>query len=87
MFHALNDRVIATPVTEKITTQSGIILADKNFACVKYKVVYTNEKTKDLQDKIVYAEARYKNHQLPDNGPKGETYVVIPLSEILAVKA
>ena len=87
MYHALNDRVIATPVKEDITTQSGIILAEKSSACERYRVCYTNERTKDLQDKVVYAEARYKNHQLPDNGPKGETYVVIPLSEILAVQA
>ena len=88
MFKALNERVIATPHTlEENTTSSGIILVEKDHACIRYKVCFTNELTKDLQDKIVYAEARFKNHQLPDNGANGETYVVIPLTDILAVKA
>ena len=86
MFKALNNRVIATVVEEESKTESGIILADKTYSCYKYRVTHTNKLTKELQDKIVYAEARYKNHQLPDNGKNGETYVVIPLEEILAVK-
>ena len=86
MFKALNNRVIATIVDEESKTESGIILSDKTHACFKYRVTHTNERTKDLQDKIIYAEARYKNHQLPDVGKSGETYVVIPLDEILAVK-
>lgn len=87
MYQALNNRVIATAAKDEKVTASGIILASKNSACVPYKVCYTSENTKQLQDKIVYAEARYINHQLPENGPEGETYVVIPLEEILAVKA
>ena len=87
MFTAINNRVIATIAETENKTESGIILSDKDHACTRYKVCFTNELTKELQDKIVYAEARYKNHQLPDSGPNGETYVVIPLDEILAVKA
>ena len=87
MYIALNERVIAMEVKQENATASGIILADKNSACVAYKVCYTNEITKDLQDKVIYAEARYKNHQLPNNGPNGEQYVVIPLAEILAVQS
>lgn len=87
MYIALNKRVVATPVKEEIQTSSGIILAEKDYACVRYKVCYTNDLTKELQDKIIYAEARFKNHQLPDNGPEGEQYVIIPLEDILAIKA
>lgn len=87
MYIALNNRVIATPVTQDIQTSSGIIVAEKDHACVRYKVCFTNERTKDLQDKIIYAEARFKNHQLPDNGDNGEQYVVISLEDILAIKA
>lgn len=87
MFQALNDRVIASYTKEENTTLSGIILSEKERACERYKVCFTNEHTKELQDKIIYAEARYKNHQLPDTGENGETYVVIPLSDILAVRA
>lgn len=87
MYTALNERVIATPIKSDITTTSGIIVAEKDYACARYKVCYTNDITKDLQDKVVYAEARYKNHQLPDVGPNGENYVVIPLSDILAVQS
>ena len=86
MFEALNNRVIATYLEEEQTTDSGIILSTKDKACVKYKVTHTNEVTKDLQGKVIYAEYKYQNYQLPDNGPKGETYVVIPYTEILAVK-
>ena len=86
MFEALNDRVIATMLDQEQTTESGIILSSKNKACVKYRVTHTNEITKKLQDKVIYAEYKYQNYQLPDNGPNGETYVVIPYSEILAVK-
>jgi co-chaperonin GroES (HSP10) len=74
-------------LSDEETTSSGIIVAPKNSACVRYKVCYTNELTKDLQDKEIYAEARYKNHQLPNAGDNGETYVVIPVEEVLAVKA
>ena len=87
MFIAFNDRVIATPLVEETKTESGIILAEKNHACVRYRVTHTSEITSKLQDKIIYAEAKFKNHQLPDNGKNGETYVVIPLTEILAIKA
>lgn len=87
MYIALNKRVIATPYKEEIQTTSGIIVAEKDYACVRYKVCFTNELTKDLQDKIVYAEARFKNHQLPDTGSNGEQYVIIPLDDILAIKA
>lgn len=87
MYQALNKRVIATPLENETTTESGIILSSKDNACVRYKVTHTNELTKDLQDKVIYAEARWKNHQLTDLGTKGEKYVVIPLDEVLAVKA
>lgn len=86
MYQALNERVIATPIKIDNVTDSGILLAEKNSACERFKVCYTTEATKALQDKIIYAEARFKNHQLPDNGSNGETYVVIPLSDILAVQ-
>lgn len=87
MYEALNNRVIATIDNGENITTSGIILTQQDNACVRYKVCYTNEKTKALQDKIVYAEARYKNYLLPDLGTNGEQYVVIPLEEILAVKS
>ena len=87
MYQALNKRIIATPVDENTTTESGIILDSTKSACYKYKVTHTNDLTKNLQDKVVYAEARWKNYQLTDLGPKGEKYVVIPLDEVLAVQA
>ena len=87
MYQALNNRVIATPLEDETKTESGIILDNTNQACFRYKVTHTNELTKDLQDKVVYAEARWKNYQLTDLGPKGEKYVVIPLDEVLAVQA
>lgn len=85
MIQAINNRVIATPIKEESTTESGIILTKKDEACVRYKVLHTTEVTKDLQDKVVYAEAKYKNYQLPDT-EDGQTLVVIPVEEILAVK-
>ena len=86
MYHALNKRVIAIPQSQETKTASGIIIEQPGNACVPYQVAFTNDLTKDLQDKIVYAEARYLNHKLPP-GDNGENYVVIPLEEILAVKA
>lgn len=87
MFTALNDRVIATVQQQDNVTESGIILSDAPHACERYKVCYTTDVTKSLQDKTIYAEARFKNHQLPDKGTNGETYVIIPLADILAVQA
>lgn len=87
MYQAFNKRVIAIPLEASNTTESGIIINKPNNACVAYKVCFTNELTNALQDKVIYAEARYKNFQLVDNGPNGETYVVIPVDDILAVKA
>ena len=87
MYQAINNRIICKMLTEDETTASGIIIAPKNNACVRYKVCYTTNTTKDLQDKVIYAEARYQNHQLPNAGKDGETYVVIPVEEVLAVQA
>lgn len=86
MYTAINNRIICKVLVEEETTASGIIVAPQNSACVRYKVCYTNDITKDLQDKVIYAEARYQNHQLPNAGKDGETYVVIPVEEVLAVQ-
>ena len=87
MYQAINNQIICKMLAEDETTASGIIVAPKNSACVRYKVCYTNDITKDLQDKVIYAEARYQNYQLPNASKDGETYVVIPVEEVLAVQA
>jgi|JI10StandDraft_1071094.scaffolds.fasta_scaffold12225_13 co-chaperonin GroES (HSP10) len=86
MYEAFNERVIAITLEGETLTSTGLILVDNHNACVKYKVVHTNELTKELQDRVVYAESRWQNHQLPEKGENGETYVIIPIKEILAVK-
>lgn len=85
MYQAINKRVIAIPQDTEQTTESGIVLANSNNPCVPFKVVATTDLTKDLQDKVVYVESRWLNHQLPKLGKNGEKYVTLPSEEILAI--
>lgn len=86
MYEAFNKRVVAVQVDTEKKTNSGIYTGTANNAVATFKVVSTNSLTKELQDRIIYTEARYLNYKLPDNGPDGETYYVIPSDEILAIK-
>ena len=83
-YRAINDYVIVRRDYEDKKTDSGIILRNSSEdQMMEFEVVGTNERSEDLQGKIIVA-ARHKVFQL--NADSTEKYGAVKIDDILAVK-